>query len=447
MACDASGNLYVFDRAAASLKSFDSDGDLRWSKGATGSAQEQFSAGTLTSQHGHLAIDANNKLYVLDQGNARIQVFDHQGNFLSMWGSQGTGAGQFQAAFGIAAGNGHVIVVDSPVGNRQRLQLFTDAGVFVKSVGSPATANFIIQNERFAYSPDGLFTAVSSGIGTTNQGPLYDQSLEVVGFLPRPTQILGVPNGRFGGAFLRSGDFCAVNGADVWLMERRHSSTDNPVVRNILPQPEVIRSVQRPASTLVDIDYKVIDPDSATVEVAALAFVNGGNSLADLLRVATLVEGTAAHVGPGQVPNEVKRLTWNAAADWSTEFGEVQLEILAKDQRDLLGIHSITVPASGQTASFEASARPVEDTDLLSIWYWLIATGDPEVALISGEVRGVGGTYDGQVLASGTITSAQGRSYLYARLGVREITTQELTSLQSGNYGFSSSSTRTVVRP
>ena len=60
-----------------------------------------------------------------------------------------------------------------------------------------------------------------------------------------------------------------------------------------------ISTAQRPASTLLDIDYQVIDPDSATVETAALAFVNGGDSLANVLRLTTLVEGTAANVGAG----------------------------------------------------------------------------------------------------------------------------------------------------
>lgn len=447
MASDGSGNLYVFDRAASSLKSFDSAGNLLWTTGSAGTAPEQFSATGSTDQHAHVAVDENNKIFVLDQGNGRIQVFDDQGGFLTMWGSSGTSSGQFQSAFGVVARGGQVIVVDSPGGNRQRLQQFTDSGELIKSYGWPTLLNVIILNERFAFSPDGLLATARSGIGGSNDGPLFDQSLNVIANLPRPSALQSQPSARLGGAFLPSGDFCAVNGPEVWILERRHASTDNPVVRNMLPQPEVIQSVQRAGSTLVDIDFKVIDHDSATVDVAALAFVDGGDTLADVLRVATLEEGTAANVGPGQLPNEVKRLTWNAAADWTTEFGEVQLEILAKDQRDLLGVHWVTVPASGSVPSFAASVRPIVDADWLSIWYWLIAKGEPGLALIDGEVKGVGGGFDGEVLASGVVTHARGRDFLYAKLGVRAITQPELNSLQSGNYGFASSSLLTLVRP
>jgi hypothetical protein len=47
-------------------------------------------------------------------------------------------------------------------------------------------------------------------------------------------------------------------------MERHHSTIDKPTVRNILPQPEVIKSAGDPASTSVDIDFKVFVPDIAT---------------------------------------------------------------------------------------------------------------------------------------------------------------------------------------
>jgi tripartite motif-containing protein 71 len=35
------------------------------------------------------------RIYVLDADNARIQVFDAAGNYLTQWGSEGSGPGQF----------------------------------------------------------------------------------------------------------------------------------------------------------------------------------------------------------------------------------------------------------------------------------------------------------------------------------------------------------------
>jgi hypothetical protein len=445
MACDASGNLYVFDRGQGTLKAYNPSGTLLWSTGSPGNNPGQFS----TSSSGYresasLAVDESNRIHVVDSGNARVQIFDGNGSFLNAWGTPGTAGGQLQNAFGIVARDGNVVVVDSPGGSRQRLQKFTEAGTFVQSYGWPSEVNFFITNERFALSPDGLLFASSTPLFGQMRG-LYDLNLSSLG--PIQLSIPGSTTTRLGVAFTPSGDLWAVSGANVLLYERRHSSTDNPLARNVIPQPEVIKVAQRPASTLLDIDYRIHDTDSTTVDVAALAFVDGEDTLTKVLKLSTLVEGTAANVGPGQASNTTKRLTWNAATDWSTEFGNVQIEVLAKDQRDLLGIHWITVPASGGTSSFAASAKPVEDADLLSLWYWLIAKSDPAISLVSGAVKGVGGTYNGQTLATGTTTTAAGRQFLYDRLGVRAITTGELSALQAGNYGFTSSSTSTVVRP
>lgn len=449
MACDSAGNLYVFDRGQTTLNAFDASGTLLWTKGSAGNGQGQFSVVSATSQHAHLAIDENDRIYVLDRGNSRVQVYDNLGNWLRMWGGAGTAAGKFLSPFGIAARNGRLVAVDtlSGVPPRSRIQQFTTTGVYLSAIGNSTEPGAIlrIEADRFSFSPDGLL-ATTSGFGLPST-PLFDSSLTSVGQLPLPTGISTTTTTRLGATFTPSGDFWCILGAQVWLQERRYASTDNPITRNALPLPQVTAVSQRAASTLLDIDFKVIDTDASTVEVAALGFVNGGDTLADVLRLSTLVEGTASNVGPGQPTNVAKRLTWNAAADWSSSFGEIQVEILAKDQRDLLGTHWITVPASGGVPVFQASAKPVADEDLLSIWYWLIAKGDSAIALVNGEVKGVGGTYDMQILASGAATTLQGRAFLYARLGVRAITTGELASLQSGNYGFSSSSTDTVVKP
>src|SRR4030095_1357022 len=42
-----------------------------------------------------LAIDAEGNLYVVDGGNDRIQVFDPDGKFINMWGTSGSGPGEF----------------------------------------------------------------------------------------------------------------------------------------------------------------------------------------------------------------------------------------------------------------------------------------------------------------------------------------------------------------
>lgn len=446
--CDSTGNLYIFDLGAGSLKAFDPSGTLLWSKGSAGSGQEQFSTTTAANQFSLLAIDQADTLYVLDRGNSRVQIFDKLGNFQSMWGSVGTGAGFLTTPRGIVARNGNVFILDYPASNSLRIQKFTSAGVYSKNLtrssGTPINAGLVY---RYALTPEGLLVVHAGAFAYPSW--VIDSDLQNLGTMPLPAELNGSSPAyqRYGGAFAANGDLWSISEGSVLKIERRHSTTDNPVVPTALPLPEVIKVQQRPASTLLDIDFKVNDADSATVDVAALAFVDGGGSLNDILRLATLVEGTDVNVGPGQAANVPKRITWNAAADWSSSFGEVQIEVLARDARSLLGTHWITVPASGGVPSFQASAKPVEDADLLSIWFWLVAKGDAEIALVNGEVKGVGGTYDGQVLASDVSTTPAGRDFLYQRIGVRAITNEELTSIQSGNYGFSSSDANTVVVP
>ena len=49
-----------------------------------------------------LSFDAglDGRIYVLDAGNTRIQVFDLEGNYLTQWGSAGSGTGEFHFGTG-----------------------------------------------------------------------------------------------------------------------------------------------------------------------------------------------------------------------------------------------------------------------------------------------------------------------------------------------------------
>ena len=78
VAWDSAGNIYVADGLGnARVAKFDKNGKFVRSWGSRGSEQSQF------NQVRGLAIDAQNNIYVADQGNKRIQVFDSDGNFKS----------------------------------------------------------------------------------------------------------------------------------------------------------------------------------------------------------------------------------------------------------------------------------------------------------------------------------------------------------------------------
>ena len=70
-----------------------------------------------------VAVDDNDHVYVSDDWQNTISVFDSSGNFLRKWGKTGSGDGELLRPAGLAVEkNGNIIVVDS--GNN-RLQVFT----------------------------------------------------------------------------------------------------------------------------------------------------------------------------------------------------------------------------------------------------------------------------------------------------------------------------------
>ena len=81
----------------------------------------------------NMAVGANGRIYVLDSGNHRLQVFEQDGTFVMSWGSFGMEDGQFNEPWGIAVGDEYVYVADTW---NHRIQKFTLDGQFVDSFGA-----------------------------------------------------------------------------------------------------------------------------------------------------------------------------------------------------------------------------------------------------------------------------------------------------------------------
>lgn len=79
------------------------------------------------------AVGPDGRVYVLDAGNFRIQIFAPDGQFLHAFGRNGTAVGSFARPRGLALDrNGHVYVSDAFFGN---FQIFDPSGELLLAVG------------------------------------------------------------------------------------------------------------------------------------------------------------------------------------------------------------------------------------------------------------------------------------------------------------------------
>jgi sugar lactone lactonase YvrE len=95
--------------------------------GSEGSGNGQF------NHPADVAVDANGHLWVLDRGNDRVQEFNEAGEYLKQFGSAGSGNGQMSSPDGLAVNSeGDVWVLDT--GN-SRIEEFSENGVFMRTAG------------------------------------------------------------------------------------------------------------------------------------------------------------------------------------------------------------------------------------------------------------------------------------------------------------------------
>ncbi|MES2658797.1 MAG: hypothetical protein V4689_09265 [Verrucomicrobiota bacterium] len=208
----------------------------------------------------------------------------------------------------------------------------------------------------------------------------------------------------------------------VWL------SMASAAMANTPPTVVIQSAVMRPGTTLMDVVYRVNDPDDATVKTRALAFVDGTRSFAKVLKPVTFVEGTAAKLGDAIPANVDHTLTWNVSADWSIDLGQVKFEVLAMDQRGLLPFDWITIPAAGEKPALTISKDSPTDAQVLNALFWQYAAGDAGLSLTNGVLRGnaTSGVFNNVKLANGAAVEAYGAAFVFKRMNLAPATSLDI---------------------
>ena len=92
---DSSQNVYVADDWLNRISVFDKDGEFlsKWGTGGSGNGQISKPCG--------LTFDSDDNLLVADAGNNRIQKFSKDGKLLAKWGEAGSSQGQINVPWGL----------------------------------------------------------------------------------------------------------------------------------------------------------------------------------------------------------------------------------------------------------------------------------------------------------------------------------------------------------
>jgi sugar lactone lactonase YvrE len=140
----------VLDPWNSTIFKFTSDGQFITKWGTKGSGDGQFSFAN------GIAVDTQGNVYVSDQINDYIQKFTPDGQFITKWGTKGSGDGQFYNLKGVAVDKeGNVFTIEHGfLDTNSRVQKFTSDGQFITKWGSTCILNGVFQLYSGCKDPD-----------------------------------------------------------------------------------------------------------------------------------------------------------------------------------------------------------------------------------------------------------------------------------------------------
>jgi uncharacterized repeat protein (TIGR01451 family) len=175
VAVDSDGRIYVADNGNDRVQVFDSAGRFLFKFGRNGGDGTSGTGdGEFLNPRG-IAVDAGGRIYVADTRNQRLQVFDSAGRFLFKIGrnggdgSRGSGPGEFYRVQDVAVdASGRIYVVDSSSfpdeHDNHRIQVFSPSGAFLQEFGVYGLAHGAF---RF---PDGIAVGPDGRVVVADSG-------------------------------------------------------------------------------------------------------------------------------------------------------------------------------------------------------------------------------------------------------------------------------------
>ena len=160
VAVDKDDNIYASDFGNSSLLKFSKEGKLMKIVGRKGTQSGEFDDVSLMTV-------INDKLYVCDRGNYRVQILNTELECVNSFGCHGDGDGQFNRPNGIAQDRaGNLYVADS---YNKRVQVFDCKGQFLSTFSKKGAASkylylpcgICVGSDRFVYVCDNKNECVS----------------------------------------------------------------------------------------------------------------------------------------------------------------------------------------------------------------------------------------------------------------------------------------------
>lgn len=164
--------VYIIDTHAHAVFVFSKrDAGFLFKFGKNGSAKGEFNFPT------HIFIGKDNRLYITDSMNFRVQVFDRDGTFFSAFGKHGDGSGDLSKPKGVAVDSeGHIYVVDADF---DVVQIFDVSGRLLLAFGGSGTG----RGELFL--PAGIFIDENDKIYVADS---YNSRVQIFQYLKEMNQ-------------------------------------------------------------------------------------------------------------------------------------------------------------------------------------------------------------------------------------------------------------------